>query len=545
MLFICMSDEAKKNKERFENLSLPRYIVPAMAPSAHYMPLRTILLILLLIILLPALLYSVYELKTLSANEELVGDIYRRQLDVVLFSLNLYSWDVASGWASSLTLVLREDGSNKQILDAARRTRVLQGIVLADTGLLSFQWMPVQPGTAGNRFRSALLENREKITRLPELRRVNYQKLESILLPDNTILLVFATGDDTRPHALVGMVLSDSSFVHEILEPRIREAAGTDFVLAVTRTGASEPLFVAGTWGGEEIRQQKQLWLFPDLSLGIRLAGQSLDEMVRSRFQRNILLILLVDLILIAAALFLYRAFRRESELARMKSDFVATVSHELRTPLSLIRMYAETLEMGRLSDPGKQKEYLATIVRETERLSHLINNILNFARIDAGRKVYRFEEVQVNEVVASVVDTYQDHLKEQGFLPVVELFAGLLPIHADAEAVKEGIVNLLDNAVKYSGDRKYLRITTGSEGGKVFVDVEDHGVGIAPHHREKIFEMFYRVSEGDVHPTKGSGLGLALVRHIMDAHHGTVKVTSTPGMGSTFRLSFPLQGNA
>ena len=517
-----------------------------MAPSARSMPLRTILLILLLIILLPALLYSVYELTTLSTNEELVGDIYRRQLDVALFSLNQYSWDVASGWASSLTLVLRENGSKEQILNAARRTRVLQGIVLADTGLRSIQWMPVRVGRADGQLRSGLLENREKIARLPMLRRVDdYRKLESILLPDSTILLVFATGDDSRPHALVGMLLGDSSFVHEILEPRIREAAGTDFVLAVTRTGATAPLFVAGTWGGEEIRQQKQLWLFPDLSLGIRLAGQSLDEVVRSRFRRNLLLILLVDLVLVAAALFVYRAFRRESELTRMKSDFVATVSHELRTPLSLIRMYAETLEMGRLKDPGKQKEYLATIVRETERLSHLINNILNFARIDAGRKVYHFGQVQVNEVVTSVVGTYEAHLREQGFQPVVELRTELSPIHADAEAVKEGIVNLLDNAVKYSGERKYLRIATGSEGGRVFVDVEDHGVGIAPHHREKIFEMFYRVSEGDVHSTKGSGLGLALVRHIMDAHHGTVTVTSTPRTGSTFRLSFPLPGNA
>ena len=531
-------------KEHIEILSLPRYITPAMTPPAHRKHLRTILLILLLIILLPALLYSVYELTTLSANEELVTDIYRRQLDVVLFSLNQYSWDVASGWASSLTLVLRDEGSREQILDAVERTCVLQGIVLADTGLRSVQWMPVRPGTAGDRVQSVLLENREKIVKLPELRRVGYRKLESIPLPDNTIQLVYATGEDARPHALVGMVLSDSLFVHEVLEPRIREAAGEEFVLAVTRAGASVPLFVAGTWGGEEIRQQKQLWLFPNLSLGIRLAGQSLDEVVGSRFQRNLLLILLVDLLVIAAAVFVYRTFRRESELTRMKSDFVATVSHELRTPLSLIRMYAETLEMERLKDPGKQKEYLVTIVHETERLSHLINNILNFARIDAGRKVYHFGDVQLNDVVMSVVNTYESHLKEQGFQVVVDLDTELPPITADAEAVKEGVVNLLDNAAKYSSDRKYIRITTGSDGGRAFVDVEDRGVGIAPRNRERIFEMFYRVSEGDVHTTKGSGLGLALVRHIMDAHRGTVTVTSTPGAGSTFRLSFPLKGS-
>lgn len=468
-----------------------------MAQSTQKKPLRTVLLILLLIILLPALLYTVYELTTLGANEELVTDIYRRQLDVVLFSLNQYSWDVASGWASSLSLVLRDGGGTDEILDAARRTGVLRGVVLADTALRSVRWLPVQPGASGEGLHEALLGNGEKIAQLPGLRRTGYRKLESVLLPDNTIQLVFATGDDTGEHALVGMVLGDSLFVQEILEPRIREAAGEEFVLVVTRAGSDGPLFVAGNWAGEEIRQQKQLWLFPDLSLGIRLAGQSLDEVVGSRFQRNLLLILLVDLVLIAAALFVYQAFRRESELTRMKSDFVATVSHELRTPLSLIRMYAETLEMGRLKAPQKRKEYLATIVRETERLSHLINNILNFARIDAGRKVYHFGDVQVNEVVHSVVDTYEPHLREQRFQVVLELFEGLPPVSADAEAVKEGIVNLLDNGVKYSIDRKYLRIATGSEGGRVFVDVEDRGVGIAPRHREKIFEMFYRVSGG------------------------------------------------
>jgi two-component system phosphate regulon sensor histidine kinase PhoR len=510
-----------------------------MAPSAHQMPLRTILLILLLLILLPALLYSVFELTTLGANEELVNDIYRRQLDVVLFSLNQYSWDVASGWASSLTMVLRE-GEDGRLASVAAQTRVIRGLVLSDTSLGLVRWIGATMEKEPDGLRAALRDNSERITGLPQLRRVDYRKLESVFLPDSTVLLFFATGDDRGSRALVGMLLGDSSFVHEILEPRIREAAGEDFVLAVTRSGSATPLFVAGTWGGEEIRQQKQLWLFPDLSLGIRLAGPSLDEIARSRFKRNLLLILLVDLVLIAAALFVYRAFRRESELARMKSGFVATVSHELRTPLSLIRMYAETLEMGRLKDPKKQQEYLTTIVHETERLSHLINNILNFARIDAGRKVYRFGNVQLNDIVRSVADTYGDHLREQGFRPVLDLAAALPTLQADTEAIKEAIVNLLDNAVKYSRGRKFLRIATGVDGEGVVVDVEDHGVGIAPQHRERIFEMFYRVGEGDVQTTKGSGLGLALVRHIMDAHRGTVTVKSTPGEGSTFRLTFP-----
>jgi two-component system phosphate regulon sensor histidine kinase PhoR len=269
--------------------------------------------------------------------------------------------------------------------------------------------------------------------------------------------------------------------------------------------------------------------------------GPTIEELAQDRFYRNMLLIGLLDLVIIAAVWVVYRAVRREMELAQLKADFVSNVSHELRTPLSLIRMFGETLEMGRIPNEEKKQEYYNTIVRETERLSRLVNNILNFSRIEAGKKEYERVPVDLNVVVRRVLASYESHLEHHGFKVQAELSKLLPTIQADPEAVSEALLNILDNAVKYSEKEKFIRIATGGAGERVFVEVEDRGIGIEPPHQKKIFDKFYRVSSGLVHDTKGSGLGLTLVRHIMDAHKGEVSVRSQPGSGSTFRLSFPI----
>jgi two-component system phosphate regulon sensor histidine kinase PhoR len=228
-------------------------------------------------------------------------------------------------------------------------------------------------------------------------------------------------------------------------------------------------------------------------------------------------------------------------DLVRMKSDFVSNVSHELRTPLALIRMFGETLEMGRVKNEEKKHEYYATIVAETERLTRLVNNILNFSRMEAGRKEYHFAPTELNDVVTDVLKTYGFHLQGEGFTPEVMLEEDLPPLRGDAESISEAVINLIDNAVKYSGESKYLRIATGMLDGSLFIVVEDHGIGIAREHQEKIFETFYRVSTGLVHTVRGTGLGLTLVKHIMEAHGGKVTVESVPGKGSRFSLLFPI----
>jgi two-component system phosphate regulon sensor histidine kinase PhoR len=196
---------------------------------------------------------------------------------------------------------------------------------------------------------------------------------------------------------------------------------------------------------------------------------------------------------------------------------------------------------MGRVQNEQRKQEYYATIVRETERLTRLVNNILDFSKMEAGKKKYQFIDINLNSVVSSVLNTYSYHLQSEGFTPLVTLEPQLPSIRADAESVTEAIVNVLDNAVKYSGAEKYLRVCTGVSDGFAFVEVEDHGIGIAPEHQQRVFETFYRVSSGLAHNTRGSGLGLAIVKHIMLAHNGKSTVHSAAGKGSTFRLLFPL----
>jgi signal transduction histidine kinase len=216
-------------------------------------------------------------------------------------------------------------------------------------------------------------------------------------------------------------------------------------------------------------------------------------------------------------------------------------VSHELRTPLSLIRLYAETLELGRVAGRDKIDEYYRIIRTESERLTALINNILDFSRIEAGRKEYEFRTTDLAELVGNTLDTYRDQIQQQGFTFTQSIDPGIPPVRVDREAIARSLVNLVNNALKYSADEKFLAVKLYRDNGVVKLEVVDRGIGIARGEQAKIFEKFYRAGDPLVHNTKGSGLGLSLVRHIAQAHGGNVVVESTPGKGSTFTLSLPL----
>jgi len=230
--------------------------------------------------------------------------------------------------------------------------------------------------------------------------------------------------------------------------------------------------------------------------------------------------------------------------LARLKSDFVSNVSHELRTPLALIRLYAETLELGRITTREKKQEYYRIIRKESERLTALINNILDFSRIEAGRKEYEFRETDIADLVRNTLDSYRYQIEQQGFTFEEKIDSGLPAVRIDREAIARALVNLVNNALKYSDGEKFLGVKLYRANGSVKLEVVDRGIGITRREQSKIFEKFYRTGDPLVHNTKGSGLGLSLVRHITQAHGGEIEVESTPGRGSKFILSLPLQPN-
>jgi signal transduction histidine kinase len=236
-----------------------------------------------------------------------------------------------------------------------------------------------------------------------------------------------------------------------------------------------------------------------------------------------------------------YRSVSKEMALARLKSDFVSNVSHELRTPLSLIQLYAETLELGRITTQEKKDEYYRIIRKESERLGRLINNILDFSRIEAGRKEYELRETDIAELVRNTLDAYRYQIEKQGFEFELSIDSNIPAVRLDREAIARALVNLVNNALKYSADEKFLLVKLYRTDGVVKLEVVDRGIGIAHRDQSKIFEKFYRTCDPLVHNTKGSGLGLSLVRHITHAHGGEVEVESAPGKGSKFTLSLPL----
>lgn len=251
---------------------------------------------------------------------------------------------------------------------------------------------------------------------------------------------------------------------------------------------------------------------------------------------------------LLAAMWFVVRLAKRELVYAELKANFVANVSHELKTPLALIRMFGETLQSGRVQSEEKRKEYYEIITRESTRLTHLIDNILDFARIEAGENEYHLVPTDIGIVVKETYHSYRDQLDQFGFEHHLSIEPSLPLVDADHGAISQVILNLINNAVKYSEDQRYLAIdvTRDTRRGKhgVLLSVHDRGIGIKPDDRAHLVEGFFRSTDGRVREQGGTGLGLALVKHIVEEHHGIIDVESRLVKGSTFRIFLPASNN-
>ncbi len=360
--------------------------------------------------------------------------------------------------------------------------------------------------------------------------------------------MMFLQPDGTDGHTAIGGVVFDAEYLRDHFFPEMLDAVmtrnlteGQKAVIMIHPRSESYPLVASAGWDGGVPEVERNMdYVFPGLTLAIKTPGTTL-EAIGQRFVRTSFLILGgLSLLLTGGLLLTYRNVSKEMALARLKSDFVSNVSHELRTPLSLIRLYAETLEMGRLNSQEKYQEYYCIIRKESERLSALINNILDFSRIEAGRKEYDFLDTDMRELVRNTLESYRYQIEQHGFT-FEEKIDEVPPLRVDREAMARSLVNLVNNALKYSQDRKYIGVNLYRENGAVKLEVIDHGIGIPSQEQNKIFEKFYRVGDPLVHNTKGSGLGLSLVRHIVEAHGGEVLVDSEPGQGSKFTITLPV----
>jgi signal transduction histidine kinase len=272
----------------------------------------------------------------------------------------------------------------------------------------------------------------------------------------------------------------------------------------------------------------------------IGLKNTNLDELARDSFLHSVGATLLVLVVLLCGIALTIRATDREARLAQAKSNFVSNVSHELKTPLSLISLFSEILELGRVNSEEKKAEYYQIIRHESGRLNKMIDNILDFSKIEDGRKAYNFADGNMAEVIEEVLSSYRYQITNSGFDIQTNIQSDLPSVFIDREAMAQAISNLLDNALKYAGEVKRLSITAETRGADLAIEIADHGIGIPRAEQAKIFEKFYRVGNGLVHDVKGSGLGLSLVKHIIEAHHGTISVKSDVGKGSCFKILLP-----
>jgi len=366
--------------------------------------------------------------------------------------------------------------------------------------------------------------------------------------PEHRMILNPIVDDGSRIVGVAGMLLDEAFFREQLLPETLEKTLPkyfSDFddeaMAIVVRDARGEVLTATSSRvpGEDEVRRSMP-FVFTDWSLGLTRFDSTPEQWARSNFSLNMTLSLLLAAVLTGGIIGVLRMASREIHLSQMKSDFVSNVSHELRTPISSIRVFAEFMRLGRVKDDRRVRDYGEYIEAESRRLSRLINNILDFSKIESGRKLYRFCSEDVATVVEETLKPFRTRLRHDGFRIAFERRGSTFTAQIDPAAIGQAFYNLLDNAVKYSGQARDVTVRLIEEPEWVLLSVTDYGRGIQPDEQPKIFDRFHRVGTGARHDVKGSGLGLAIVRHIVEAHGGRVDVESAEGSGSTFTIRLP-----
>lgn len=367
--------------------------------------------------------------------------------------------------------------------------------------------------------------------------------------PKYRFILNPITDEKARLVGVAGLILDEKYFRYKLLPSILKKTLPAYFPevpkgdLAVTvRNDEGEVVLASSDHKVDgDVATVRFPFVFTGWTVSLHSLGSTPEQWARASFMFNMTLSILIAVVLLGGVTLALRAADRAIRLSEMKSDFVSNVSHELRTPLASVRVFGEFLKLGRASSPEKAKEYGEYIETESRRLSRLIDNILDFSRIESGQKTYEFVEADLDGVLDSTLATFEVRTRRSGF--TVELIgpeSPLPPVRIDPDAVGQALHNLLDNAVKYSGEAKEITVRLFRERDSVVISVQDRGVGIAGDEQKKVFERFHRVGTGAIHDVKGSGLGLSIVHHIVRAHGGTVTVESELGKGSTFSIRLP-----
>ena len=506
--------------------------------------LKQILAGLSVLIILPTFLLIIFQITSINENEKLIQDVYYDQLDAILFSINQYSQDVVKDWQVNASNSLNINESNKTKIENlfSNNNTIKCLFVLSDDKSLI-----LTKNIEQNEFYSEYLENlRPEINKstlsLNKYNKQGYNKIQPIDLnySDSLQCLIFLLPDSQNLKNIFGVIFNKEEFINETLAPKFQEVIKDKFVLFVKNRLDSTSIYQSENVENKSTAIKKALWIIPSYEIGILLKGETIDELTGKRIGYNVFLLLATLAIIIIAGIFVFRSINREIKLNQLKSDFVSNVSHELKTPLALISMFSETLEMDRIKSEEKKKEYYSIIHQETNRLSRMVSSILNFSKMEAGKREYNFSKNDINLIIQQILDTYDYHFSSKGFSCKFDK-QDLSIIKCDKEAISEAIINLIDNAIKYSSNKKMITIRTGSNNNSIYFEVEDYGIGISKEEQKKVFDKFFRASTGNIHDTKGTGLGLSIVKSIIEAHNGNIILTSTVNEGSIFRILLPI----
>jgi two-component system phosphate regulon sensor histidine kinase PhoR len=419
-------------------------------------PIKKIGLFLILIILLPIIFLTYREFSSLNEDEKILEKIYKNQLDVILFSVNQYSEDMVRSGSFRLQSIIENYQSDKKSLNEKlnsfyNENPVVKLVFISDSSLaVNHTYVNAGNGIIFEKddqeVKLVLDKNYKLISRLYVYKSMGFTKIEPLNSTEikGKQIFVFVL-DDKR---LCGIVINPRDFVRKVLASKIQSVAGQELNIAVFDSVKNVSIYSTGNTG-TEYQQSKHLWMIPDYSLGISLRGATIDSLIKERTYTNMILIAGLTVLMLLVTLYGYKNIKKEVELAQIKSDFVSNVSHELRTPLALISMFAETLVMGRVKSDEKQNEYYNIIHQETERLSKIVNKILSFSKIEAGKWKFRFSKEDLNSIVEKIYCNYKFHLQKNGFEFSFEPASEILESNFDPETVTEAVINLIDNAVK------------------------------------------------------------------------------------------------
>lgn len=432
------------------------------------------LLLLLFLIVVPFLVYAFLQVKALREDQKRADTIYEKQMETVLFSLNQYADDMMDQW------VRRLSGNNKSIsknaFDLVLGNESIQMLNLrrmSDQKDSVFLNDYVQLDSNAHQLINAWYQSKDSLmVQLSNYLAAGFQKIQSTdklesigsLRPSQAGITVMLYDQDSVLYNAL-FVFEASYWAEQLVGGKMHEVAQDEFRLAVLQKpkGQEEPMILYSTSPFDLMknRLQKELWILPNIHLAIQSKGVSYSELIENRSRNNLYILFFSVLMLFVGAIIMIRNIRNALKIAQLKSDFVSNVSHEIRTPLSLIKMYAETLMLGRLPTEEKKQQYYEVIHHESGRLTYLVNNILNFSRIEANKKTYALVKHDMNELVQQICSNYTYTFKEQNVVCDLELASSPMPIQVDGQAFDEALSNLIENAIKFSHKEKKIRITT------------------------------------------------------------------------------------